>query len=1353
MTKPTNLNQLQKTLLVLFLLSIMLKFSSKAQHIRFDYFDTRKGLSQNNINSLIVDSTGYVWFGTIEGITRFDGSNYDIFRSTPSIENSLEGNYIEQLSSCPNGNIWVHIQERGINKFDASSNDFRIYPDSCFSPGDAVHLSSMVSFSDSVLWFTDPNGLYKYNAETNVTTKFEVPFKNGHLIYGGNKKVFYWGSGGIYSYPKDISNDLSGKMIINSVVQSVSPIYNDSLILFNSNQLKVLNINNNHTIPLKTNAEYNGFRNKNRILSIAGYKNEIWLGLEDGLALLQNQNDTIKDITKYSYDPFNDYSFHGKDAKNLIFDKAGNLWIGTSKYGANLYSRRENIFGHHLISVLSKSDQEIDPIRAICKTSDGNIWIGFDRLGLVCIKPDNSQILYSQIYFPKTTTKSLENIRSLYEDSNKELWIGTNNGLCKYNAIKNQIESCQIQYNWDWPDVCYQLKEYSPGELTVTNFNGIATINLKTGELKEISMPDNYIKASIRSLTIDKKSNYWFILGDYGLCKLTPNSNLSYFTYEKNNLTDNKLYALELIGNTMWIGSNNGLMAFDIKKEKVIDTFFETDGLSNNLIYSVIHEDGQLWMSTNRGINKLKLEDNSIERFLTENVFMDDAFFQDSEGKIYFGGYNGFISFDPQTTKKITIPIHPIITDLYINNQKVKVGEKIDDQLILPRSIQNLNSLNLNYSSNAFSLYFNAFPFNYPDLSQFRYRLKGLSSNWVVTSQDANRAVFTNLSPGNYTFEIEASQDAQIWSAPAQLSISIIPPFYRTVWFKWISLSLVVIVILTVFKIRLYTIKRWNLQLETQIREQTFSIEKQKNKIIAQKEKMVEMSNQLHEADQAKLKYYTNLSHEFRTPLTIIMGNIETLREQGVNQYILKNIKKSSDRLFRLVNQFIDLRKYDQGELKLKITHFDIVSFTSEITDSFKDLALRKNINIEILNTNDKILLWFDKDKTDKIIYNILSNALKYTENGDSVIIDFVRQEDGLVLRITDTGTGIPEDEQENIFNRFFRGEKNSLNIDGHGMGLALVKALVDIQQGNIRCTSQLGEGTTFHLFFKWGNKHFKESEIFEEEPLPDIQRYETRGPIVIEPGNPSGDKVLLVEDNPELLEYLSSLLCKYYKIETATNGREALKKLKLNIPDLIITDLMMPVMDGIELSKTVKEVPETRFIPIIILSAKTDISSKIEGFQTNIDDFIEKPFDPNLFLSRVSNIINKHNEIRKNIEQFTINKNDSWSINDKSFFKKILIILDNNYPDPVFNADTLSNMVGMSRVTLYRKMKQLGQESPGEFIRKYRLKKAANLMKEGSKAINEICMEVGFQSLSHFRKSFKEEYGSTPLKYREIHA
>ncbi|MFV0376069.1 MAG: ATP-binding protein [Mangrovibacterium sp.] len=1330
---------------LLWLLLLMATYAN-GQQVRFDHFDTRKGLSQNNIYSLVVDSTGYIWIGTLEGVTRFDGRNFDLFRSFPAQENSLKGNFINQLSACPGGNMWIHIRGRGLNLYDAEREKIVPFPDSCFRPANILNLSNMLSFDDSTLWFTDRQSCYRFNLKNRSTEKIETPSEFDHLTYGGPEQVLCWGQQGIYAV--NPNQPSSGKQLATGPILQVSPVFNDSLCVVYGDSLHLLNLKSQRLQALKKNEQLERLLRQNVVLSAAGYQNEIWLGTNNGLLSMQFDGDRVSNVSSHSYDPFNNDSFHGKDAHQLAFDKLGNLWIGTSKYGVNLFQRGKNQFHHHLISVLSKADQEIDPVRSIHRSSDGRLWIGFDRLGLVAIGADNQQKLYSEIVGRDKRRRPLQSIRCLFEDSRGQLWIGTASGLCCYNQLTDQIESVSLNYAWDWQSNCYVMKEFAPGMLTVTHPEGIGIIDLAKKTLQQLPMPQNYIPASIRSIVTDNNSNYWFIADNIGLAKWSPGHGLVYFTHENAGLTDNKLYSLALAGPTIWIGSNNGLMAFDLKTEKVSQAFFEANGLSNNLVYSIAKSENYLWMSTNRGISRLRLADNHLESFLPEDLFMDDAAFQDKDGTVYFGGYDGFISFDPAKIEDQPEAPKVVINNLFLNNKKLEVGQVINKERILEKSIQLTKAIRMSYSTNSFSIAFDAFPFRFPDLTSFRYRLRGLSPEWILASKNEDRAVFANLPPGNYVFEVEANNGGQNWSRPAQLQITIVPPFYRTFWFQSLLLLLVIAFVLAIFRIRLYTIKKWNLQLETRIQEQTFSIEQQKNKLIAQKEQMVELSRQLHEADQAKLQFYTNVSHEFRTPLTIIMGNIESLKEQGVSQYLLKNIKRSSERLFRLVNQFIDLQKYDQGELKLEVRQIELVRFVNEIADSFRELAARKNIGIRLVSDAEKLPAWLDADKTDKIFYNLLSNAIKYTPKDGSVLIELEASESKIQVKVSDTGCGIPEKEQSKIFRRFYRSEQVSGSTEGHGMGLALVKALVGLQHGTIGFSSRENSGSCFTVQFKTGKSHFNPDEISKSsfQPISHEPEPETA---IVHPSTPSNETILLVEDNLELMDYLVSYLGKYYRIETAANGKEALQKIGNQLPDLVITDLMMPAMDGLSLVKTLKQKAETSLLQIIVLSAKVDETSKIESFRNQVDDYIEKPFHPGLLLSRVQNLLKKRADIRNSLDSLGSADKNKLNPEERHFMEKLHFLTEQNYTNPEFNADVLAELLGMSRVSFYRKLKKIQEEGPGEFIRKYRLKKAVQLIREGNKSISEISTDIGFLSLSHFRKSFSEEYGVSPSKFR----
>ncbi|MCW0483941.1 ligand-binding sensor domain-containing protein [Gaoshiqia sediminis] len=800
--------------------------NSLAQNSRFDHFDTRKGLSQNNVYSLIVDSTGYIWVGTLEGLTRFDGKEFKIVHSSPVNTNSLQESHIDEISACPNGNIWILTRQGEMRLYDASTEKFIFFPDSCFSPARTNLITSMVSASNSSLWFTDNKGLYRFNLPNLKTTKYNVPFSGGFIQTFGKDDLLYWGQGGIFQLAPALSEGRNLQQLYSNPVQTISRVFNDSLLIVCSDSVLIFNLKQKKNDVLTTNNRLKEALKNTRIISAAGYKDEIWLGLSDGLVLIHYQNG-VQDVSKFTYDPYNNHSFHGKDAKSLAFDRAGNLWIGTSKYGISLYGREKNLFKHHQISVLSKADQEIDPVRSLCKTRDGSVWVGFDRSGLVRTSPDNQQILYNDIHFPNGKTSPIARVRSLHEDSRGNLWIGTNQGLCIYNSDHNVVEAVSLAFGWEWPSVCYFMKEFDSGKLTITNNQGIGIVDLQKKTLRELPFPDNQL-SPIRSMVRDKNNNYWIILDNIGLFKLSPDYKITNFNSEPNYLTNSKLYTLEITADILWIASSSGLLAFDLNTEKVVSTYHESDGLSNNLVYGIIADANYLWLSTNRGLSRMILTNKHFESFLPDDLFMDDAYYKDNKGVIYFGGYDGYIDFNPQTFQREQITPKPILTQLSLNNQRISVGDQVNDKTILPVSLQKMNLLQMDYGPNSFALAFDAFPFNYPDRTYFRYRLNGLSPEWMYAANNENRAVFANLDPGNYDFEVEASLNGKNWSKPTTLSVEIIPPFWQEPWFEIMLVVTLLILGIALFQMRVYAIKRWNNQLKSKVAEQTQSIEKQK---------------------------------------------------------------------------------------------------------------------------------------------------------------------------------------------------------------------------------------------------------------------------------------------------------------------------------------------------------------------------------------------------------------------------------------------------------------------------------------------------------------------------------------------
>ena len=889
-----------------------------------------------------------------------------------------------------------------------------------------------------------------------------------------------------------------------------------------------------------------------------------------------------------------------------------------------------------------------------------------------------------------------------------------------------------------------------PGILTISGKpNKIGVVNLSSGELDTTAYQgiESAISGNIRDIVRDKNENLW-VGHSEGLLKIESPS-IGFNTGE-NGLEGIKVYSMLSRGDSIWIGTNTGLHIFSIAANRVVKSFLEEDGLANNIIYSVNSDaEGKIWVSTNRGISSFNESDQRFSNFLENDFFMDDAHFKDKDGDLYYGGYTGVISFTPEQVFSRQLVPGAVFDGFYLFNRKVSPKETLNSRVILEKSISKTRYLRLLHQENSISFSFTAFPFSYPNENQYRYRLSGLQDEWTYTSGSNRLATFTNLNPGKYVLQLCVSTDGGIWSASNNLTIEIVPPFWRKPWFRY---GLIFILILSAYLIylqRISTIKRHNIQLKERVDEQTSELKEQNRQILLQNKEIEKMATKLHEADEAKLRFFTNISHEFRTPLTLIMGHVDQLEEKQVRSST-KAIKQGAMKLLRLVNQFIDLRKLDQGEMQLSVNKCDLVDFTRDIVDSFQVASRKKEIDLQFIATTERLDIWLDMDKMDKILYNLINNAIKYTPKGRGIIVSITESKDFVELGVSDQGIGISKKDIDHIFTRFYRGKDK--RIEGHGIGLSFVKSLVEIQKGTISLKSEVDKGTEVTLVFKKGKDHYAPDIIGEYTQEKTDGELDTDEIGNWQPFNP-GVELLVVEDNDDLRDFLEGLLSGYYNVLTADNGIEALELLKNKSPELIISDIMMPGMDGITFCEQVKQNTATSHIPVILLTAKHEVEAKIEGFESGADAYIEKPFNSKLLLIQINSILENRNSLKRlflehgsKIESV----NDKISKADKAFWSGINSYIMDNLANPDFSVENMSRKMHMSRASFYRKFKGLTGISPGDFLRKARLQKARKVLLEEDTAINEISIEVGFQSVSHFRKSFKEEFGKTPGEWRK---
>jgi signal transduction histidine kinase/DNA-binding response OmpR family regulator/ligand-binding sensor domain-containing protein len=1326
------------------LLLLLFAVNISGQTPRFDRFDISTGLSQNNINGLVIDDIGNVWTGTLDGLNRYNGYEFEVFKPLAGEPGHISGNHIIAMGKGLNGDVWITTRDGVLNQFDAVSQQFVQYGDHLFREVDIYPFRDLVQSSDSLLWFSDGEFVGLLNTEQKICQKFEAPdFVHG-IAVKGDSVVIYGGFGINYLKP-----EYNGKeTIIKSFPLNDFSCYhlkqeNGRWYATTQEDISVLNEQLSGKMAIVTYEELGlaGFQ-PSSVNSFAVQQESFWFG-DNNLLMRIREDQGIFKAERFTYDAENDYSFKGYHVTNLSVDDLGNLWIGTLKNGLNHFNYVKNQFSHYHLNSQSLSSPDTDPVRAICKTSDGNLWLGFDREGLGILSENGDQQYVSHYYTKSGEERDISNVRTIFEDSENNIWIGMANHLCIYNRKSERIETVNARFSWNWPYRCYSVKELNKGLVTITASLSIGIVDLNTGELETIPLIENNtnISGTVRDIVADKYGNLWVAKDDNGLLRVEyPESQLINIRKETHQLSDNKAYCLLAMGDSLWIGTNSGLNLWSLSGNRIVRKYYERDGLSNNIIYSLTRDSrGHLWMSTNRGISSFNFETEQFRTFLANDFFMDDAHFEAGDGRIYYGGYTGVVAFHPDEIEQPDFEINAALERFRLFNREVLPGDTIGNRILFKKPFDQTESIRLKHYENSFTIHFNAYPFDYPNHNNFRYRLLGLQDDWIYSEGTNRQAAYTVVPPGNYTFQLQAAPFQEGFEGMTELNIHVVPPFWQTLGFKISLLFVILSGIFGGYQMRLRQIRKRNIVLKSRVEEQTRALRDRNMQI-------VEMSEQLHEADQSKLRFFTNISHDFKTPLTLILAHLENLDVK--KSKAVRTIKNNALQLLNLISQLIDLRKLDQGQLQLSVSKFDVVGFSAEVVDSFRVLARQKGIDLKFFCTSEKLDVWLDRDKIEKIIYNLLANAIKYTPKGSKVLLTIVEGSDRFYLDVEDEGIGMSEEETEHIFDRFYRSGNGQKYASGHGIGLTIVKGLTDVQKGTIDIYSRIDEGTKFHLTFLKGRQYFDAGDFKEsghQDPLP----LETS---VLEESMPQfsrfGEKkILVVEDNVELVDFLNEMLQPHFTVLTAENGAAAFQVLKDFVPDLIISDIMMPVMDGIEFCRRVKADIRTSHVPFILLTAKTDTEMHVEGFELGVDDFVEKPFNSRILMARLKALL----ENRENLKRHFYEVTDSPAITpgltkrDQEFIARINIIIDQRYGDPFFNVEKLSEEMFMSRSTFYRKFKDLTGVAAADYIRKIRLNKAAALLRYDDLSVSQVAENVGFQSMAHFRKCFKMAFGETP--------
>lgn len=1326
--------------------------NANSQNIKFEHYNDNSGLSHNSVRHIIQDSYGFLWLGTFSGLNRFDGYQFKSYLSSVPGKNKIHNDDITALElDEASNNLWIGTR-KGLTLFEMDTHTFSTFlpdkdnPNSL--PDEEVRSVHIDAFKR--IWVGTKNkGLYMFFKSENRFSKVNIPgFEYVKEIFedqNGNIWVGSYGSGSVAKITLDAKGNIV--QLVNYTLSIpgsneknpyINFIYEDDksdIFIGTRKGLYKLDAARNTFINLYI--EDDGVRDNlgPYFLSVARAPNgKYWVGTLGGLLVCNQLEDIAKGDFQWHYAVLSDdTSLIDNLVSALYFDKSGVLWIGTED-GLDKYDPYENQFKLNK-DISFHIGNQAPRIRGFSKTYDEKVIVATRHNGLFISKEEHFEPLYN----------SQDDIASIYSYNGKTFYCGLWNGkILVYNYKANSSKVIDIGFE---KSPVFAFAKLGTNALMVGSF-GEGAIAVNIDDLQAQTSTGTLLPGhQINRIVVDSsgtKENIWFAtetgVAHYNsstkdIRKYSSNTD-SELGLLHNNVSD---VMVDLKGN-IWAATRLGLCTYDSLKDDFRAVTGPKELVGKWITDMVTDTNGNLWLNmNNNSVARFKADSNDINIYPVNSgnrldVFSSSGFYNFDGSDIYLGGKNGVIYFSPYGIKENRWSPPPFITEFKVQNKEVPPGMEINGQKPLIKDLNYHKKVELNYKNRNFSLRFSTPSYANESLNKFEYMLEGFDENWISANSNSRTIQYTNLYPDDYAFIIKSGNSDGHWSEIVSYQIKINPPF----WFSYKSLALFLIFSSMVF----YFIRR-ELINRRRLKEELL-MEK------VQRERDIKLNNE-------KLRFFTNISHELRTPLTLILGPAKQLMEEVVQsgnnhqQSRLDLIYQNANRLLILVNQVLDFRKAKTGELRLKVSKEDILLHTSTTFDFFNELAKNRQIHFNFNCENSAILGWIDKDKYDKILYNLLSNALKFTDKYGTVDM-FISLKDGkkryIKIEVSDDGIGIPLKSQKKIFTRFYQASNSKKNNTGSGIGLSLVKSLVKLHKGTIKVQSTPHKGSTFTLEIPIDRSFYDEREIFEyvseQDEQGSIQLISAKKIIQ---NTHIKEKILVVEDNVELRKYLADYLSDYYKVYSAENGKDGLQICKQVKPILCVADVMMPVMDGLQFCKALKNDEFISHIPVILLTALSENEDKIKGYNTGADGYLVKPFDPSLLKTRIENIIKSRLDLKTKFSNEVESKISllSHSPIDAELLAKVTNLIDDNLSNIDLTTTFLCRELGMSSSKLYRKIKELTNLGPNEFIRTIRLKKSAQLLKTKKYNVSEITVLIGFNDPLYFSRCFKKQFGFPP--------
>lgn len=1348
---------------------------SQAPELNFRHINLEQGLSNSTIECIFQDSRGFIWFGTRDGLNRYDGSTMKVFKEDMQDRFTLSDDYIRHICEDHSQKLWI-ATNNGLNCFDPLTNRFKRFLHQPKNQNSLSHNAVTYSYEDKKgnLWIaTYGGGLNLWDPKNNRFIHFVKKNRVGSLgsnyincLFEDTKGNFWVGTesglylmnrenGSFYLYYNSISKN---QQIENNKVRCLQEDLQGHLwIGTESNGIFRLDpklksfqhFSNSETVP-------NSLSNNMIETLMVDSKGNLWVGtVIGGLNLYDPQTHSFFHYQNNLSDPT---SLSQMTVSALLEDKDGNLWVGTHRGGANFYSPVAEKFKLYRQGP-SPTDLSHSDVKSFAETKDGLLWVGTDGGGLNSFDRSTNKFRHF-LYNPRNpNTVGSNEVLDIVPNQSGNLWLGTWGG--GLNLLDRKTGHF-IRYKHDpsnnysiSSDYVQKVVEEANGDLWIaTYYGGLNYFNRKTKRFDRFTEGSNgnHISGNnIVSLEKDKNGNLWVGTDDGGLNFLNITTGaISHYFNQEEKFPDLRVIFFDTKGR-LWIGQK-GLYLFRPNTNS-FELVPAPAGLSQEFIKGILEDDaGILWISTSNGLTQFNPETYSSKKFNSADglqglEFEANAFLKTSDGELFFGGVNGFNSFYPATLtgNKIVPPVY--ITEFQIFNKPILPGDKNSP---LKEDISLANEIHLSYQQSALSFTFAALNYTVSENNKYAYMLGNFDKDWIEAGKE-RKATYTNLPPGTYIFRVKGSNNDGLWNEKATtLKIIISPPFWNTWWFKtWLFFMII---------------------------GGTSLILRQRRK--AETKRAEDLKKE--EMHQMQLQFFTNISHEFRTPLSLIINPLEKLLKSDSSTHsYYKIMYRNAHRLLCLLNELMDFRKVESGALVLKVMPGNVGLFVKEIAEDFAELALQKNIHFTVKNNGFKEEAWFDRQVLEKIILNLLHNSFKYTAPGGKVSIEILSDLDNyqssflnklsvpnsfkakqtLFLKVADTGIGISGESIHHLFERFYRINEAHM---GSGVGLAFVKSLTLLHKGSITVYSEAHQGSEFIISIpvheadyttgeKWLKPHQSQVRIESITSTTEIDnnhlsRLEAREENKVE----DAYQILIVDDNEELRKFLKDALDANYSISEAVDGREGWQKIKEQQPDLVISDVMMPGIDGNELCRLVKEDIETSHIPFIMLTAKAALTSTLEGVGAGADHYFTKPLSVDLLQLTIKNVLEHRRRLKERFpkEYFSEAKELVHSAKDKEFMSQLLQIIESQLTNPELDVEMICREIGISRTKLYQKIKNLTGQSIGDFIRTIRLKRAAYIMTHEDVPLSDVMFRIGIQTQSYFTKAFKKEFGKTPTQF-----